>query len=145
MGEHAQRPRDRPEPRGQADQQRVQAHERQHEHHRDPRDERGDLIAGHARRPHPNAREPQRQQPGPHVLCDRHAPLRMRARGEAERNRDGQRERDPQEEDLPHVLAKQQLELGDRLSEDDLEHAAACVLGERAHRHRRDEEQEQPR
>ncbi len=54
-------------------------------------------------------------------------------------------ERDPEEQHRREVLAQQQLELAQRLRQDDFELAAPDVLRERAHRHGRDEEEELPR
>src|SRR2546428_9781280 len=69
----------------------------------------------------------------------------MRAERESERERQREREREQQEQSVTGVLAEQQLELADRLCQDDLERAAPGILGERPHRDRGDEEQEHPR
>ena len=68
----------------------------------------------------------------------------MRSQGEPQREREREGQRDHEERHLAEVLAAEQLELRDGLRQHDLERAAARVLGERTHRDRGREEQEQP-
>ena len=144
MRQHAERRGDRAEAGRQAHDQGIEPDQNQHEHHRDGEDERGDLVAGDARRPDADGGEPRDQERGADVLRHEHPDREMRSQGEAEREGERHGQRDHEDRQLTEVLAGQKLELRDGLRQHDLERAAARVLGEGAHRHGGREEQEQP-
>src|SRR5438132_1029911 len=115
MRQHAERRGDRAEAGRQAHDQGIEPDQNQHEHHRDGEDERGDLVAGDARRPDADGGEPRDQERSADVLRHEHPDREMRSQGEAEREGERHGQRDHEDRQLTEVLAGQKLELRDGL------------------------------
>ncbi len=88
--QHAEPRRDGAEGGGKPDQQRVEPDQDQHEHHRDRRDERGDLASRETGGPHADRREPGHEERGAGVLGRDRAPGQVGP--ELERDHERQRE-----------------------------------------------------
>ncbi len=132
-------------PRRHREEDEVEPDHQEEEADRHGDHERRDLVPGEARRPDPDRGEERHDEQRAQVLAGHHPAVGVAREVEAESDRKREPQPRAHEEEAPEVLPEDQLPLAQRLGEDELEGAAAPLLGEGSHRDRGHEEEEEPR